>query len=60
MFVTPPGAAPLPIGLGVVVPLLVFLAAFWGSGSLRTLVLTADSPLLTAVQAWSFASGAES
>src|SRR5262249_48315467 len=54
-FVTPPGAAPLPIGLGVVAPLLAFLAAFRGSASFRTLVRTADLPLLTALQAWRFA-----
>jgi hypothetical protein len=54
-FVKPSGTAPYPIGLGFGVPLIVFFGAFWASAQFRKLLMTADLPLLTAVQAWRFA-----
>jgi hypothetical protein len=54
-FVTPLGAPPLRIVLGVTLPLLIFLAAFWVSPSFRALLASADVPLLTALQALRFA-----
>jgi hypothetical protein len=54
-FVKPAGTAPYPIGLGFGVPLIVFFGAFWASAQFRKLLMTADLPLLTAVQAWRFA-----
>jgi len=55
VFITPAGVPPLAIGLGVVLPILIFLAAFWLSSSFRALVMAADLPLLTALQSWRFA-----
>jgi hypothetical protein len=54
-FVTPPGTPPLPILLGVMVPIIVFLAGFWMSRPLRELVLAADLRFMMAIQAWRFA-----
>lgn len=54
-FVTPPGAVPLPIAIGVAAPLIVFLVAFWVSSAFRAFVMASDLPLVTAVQAWRFA-----
>ena len=54
-FVVPAGTPPYPIAIGVVAPLLVFLAAVWVSSAFRSFVMAADLPLLTAVQAWRFA-----
>jgi hypothetical protein len=51
-FVRPQEALPIPILLGVAVPLLVFLAAYLGSEAFRQLVLSADLRVLTAIQAW--------
>jgi len=54
-YVRPPGAPPLPILVGVVIPILAFLAAFRASTAFRTVVLEADLRLVTAIQAWRFA-----
>ena len=54
-FAVPAETPPYPIAIGVVAPLLVFLAAVWGSAAFRSFVMAADLPLLTAVQAWRFA-----
>ena len=54
-FAVPAETPPYPIAIGVVAPLLVFLAAVWGSAAFRGFVMAADLPLLTAVQAWRFA-----
>jgi hypothetical protein len=54
-FVRPAGQVPYPIALGVAAPLLVFVVAFWLSGTFRAYVLAIDLPLVTAVQAWRFA-----
>jgi hypothetical protein len=51
-FERPPGTTPTPILIGAVGPLVVFLAAYWGSPRFRALVLAIDLPLATAVQAW--------
>jgi hypothetical protein len=51
-FVRPPDVPPLPILLGVTIPLVVFIAAYLGSGVFRTFIRAADPALLTAVQAW--------
>lgn len=54
-FTRPPGAPPLPILIGVVVPIIAFLAAFRASSAFRNFVLTADLRVVTAIQAWRFA-----
>jgi hypothetical protein len=51
-FVRAPGEAPIPILLGVIVPLVVFGVAYWGWRAFRALVFAADLRLLTAIQAW--------
>lgn len=51
-FFRPPQAPPFPILLGATVPLVVFVAAYLGSGAFRTMILGADLRLLTAIQAW--------
>jgi hypothetical protein len=53
-FVRPPGTAPLPILLGVTVPLLIFLAAFLAVHAFRDFVLSVDLRLVTGIQAWRF------
>lgn len=54
-FERPPGSPPLPIFIGFLLPLLVFLAAFRLSRVFRQLVLALDLRIVTAVQAWRFA-----
>jgi hypothetical protein len=54
-FVTPAGALPVPIALGVTVPLMVFFAGLWLSRPFRDLVLSADLRLMLGIQAWRFA-----
>jgi hypothetical protein len=51
-FLRPPDAPPLPILVGVVVPLVAFVAAYLGWGAFRAFVLAADPVLLSAIQAW--------
>jgi hypothetical protein len=51
-FVRPPDQPPLPILIGVTVPLVAFIAAYLGWGAFRASVLAADLRLLTAVQGW--------
>jgi hypothetical protein len=46
------GAAPIPIGLGAVLPVLVFLAAWAVSPSLRSFALDLSPRALTWAQAW--------
>jgi len=55
VFINRPGTPPLALLAGVVVPIAVFLVAYWTSRSFRNLVLAADVPLLTATQSWRFA-----
>lgn len=54
-FVRAPGALPLPILIGVVAPLVVFLAMFGASPKFRNFVLSLDLPLIASIQAWRFA-----
>lgn len=54
-FVTPPGTPPLPILVGVTLPVIVFLAAYRWSRAFRELVLAADLRFMMAIQAWRFA-----
>lgn len=54
-FERPPGSPPLPIFIGFLLPILVFLAAFRLSSVFRRLVLALDLRIVTAVQAWRFA-----
>src|SRR4051812_39325551 len=51
-FVRAPSVPPIPILIGAVVPLAVFVAAYLGSGAFRASMLAADLRLLTAIQAW--------
>ena len=51
-FARPPGTPPIPIFLGATVPLVVFLAAYWGSARFRAFVLAIDLLLAAAIQAW--------
>jgi hypothetical protein len=51
-FVSPPGTPPLPILLGVALPLAAFLAAYRLLPAFRDYVLSADLRLLTAIQGW--------
>lgn len=53
-FTSPPGAPPLPIAIGVLVPMSLFLAAVWLSGRFRAFVLAIDLRLLVALQALRF------
>src|SRR5204862_2290302 len=54
-FVSAPGAPPLPIAIGVLLPVTVFLAALAMWRPFRELLLNADLALMTAIQAWRFA-----
>src|SRR5258708_4026086 len=54
-FVASPDSPPLPIFLGVAVPLAVFFAAYFGWGAFRAFVLSADLRLVSAIQAWRWA-----
>jgi len=54
-FVTPPGTPPLPILIGVMAPIILFLAGYGMSSSFREFVLAIDLRLMMGVQAWRFA-----
>jgi hypothetical protein len=54
-FTGPPGTPPLPIGIGVAAPLLVFFAWMRLSPAFREFVLSLDLRLVAAMQAWRFA-----
>jgi hypothetical protein len=54
-FVASPDSPPLPIFLGVTVPLAVFFAAYFGWSAFRAFVLSADLRLVSAIQAWRWA-----
>ena len=53
-FTRPPGQPPLPIGLGVAAPLLLFFAWMRLSPSFREFVLSLDLRLIAGMQAWRF------
>jgi len=55
MFVREPGAPPLPIFAGVIIPVLLFLIALWSGGLFRDFVMSLDLEVAAAVQAWRFA-----
>lgn len=50
-FVREPGALPLPVMVGVLTPVLVFLIAFWTTGSFHNFVTSIDLPLVEGIQA---------
>ncbi|MBI5568582.1 MAG: hypothetical protein HY914_01420 [Desulfomonile tiedjei] len=50
-----PGAVPLPILIGALTPIILFLLAFWVSRAFRELVMSLDLRLLAGIQAWRFA-----
>ena len=52
LFVRTGGKPPLPILLGVTVPLLAFFVAYFGWAAFRAFVLAADLRLGAAIQAW--------
>lgn len=54
-FVAPTGSPPLPIFLGVAIPLAVFFAAYFGWSGFRKFVLSADIRFVAAIQAWRWA-----
>jgi len=54
-FVAKADSPPLPIFLGVAIPLAVFFAAYFGWGPFRAFVLSADLRLVSAIQAWRWA-----
>lgn len=51
-FARSPGAPPIPILIGAVGPILVFLAAYLGWPAFRESVLSLDLQLATSIQAW--------
>jgi hypothetical protein len=51
-FVRPPGTPPIPLLIGAVLPLIVFLAAYGGVAAFRAFILAIDPVLATAIQAW--------
>lgn len=54
-FVRPLGTPPFPIIIGVTLPIILFLTAFWWLGAFREFVLAFDLRLATGIQAWRFA-----
>lgn len=54
-FVGRAGSPPLPIFLGLAIPLAVFFAAYFGWGAFRTFILGADLRVVAAMQAWRWA-----
>jgi hypothetical protein len=54
-FVGPPGAPPLPIGIGVAAPLVLFFGWLQLSQSFREFVLSLDLRFIAGMQAWRWA-----
>src|SRR5438045_5450762 len=54
-FVTNPGSPPLPIFLGLAIPLSLFLAAYFGWTPFRDFILGADLRFVAAIQSWRWA-----
>jgi len=52
VFVGSADSPPLPIFLGLAIPLAVFFAAYFGWSAFRTFILNADLRFVTAIQAW--------
>lgn len=51
-FVRAPGTLPVPIIIGVLTPIVVFLGAFWTARPFRDFVMSLDLPVATGIQAW--------
>ncbi len=51
-FARGPGALPLPILAGVVLPILVFVIALWTVGPFRDFVMSIDLQVMAGIQAW--------
>ena len=51
-FARPAASPPIPILIGAVGPVIVFLAAYSASAAFRAFVLSADLRLVTTIQAW--------
>jgi hypothetical protein len=56
-FVAPVGSPPLPIFLGLAIPLAVFFAAYFNWRPFRDFILGADLRFVTAIQGWRWAGG---
>ncbi len=54
-FARPAGSVPVPIIIGVMAPIIVFLAGLGLSRSFQSIVLAADLRLMAGMQAWRFA-----
>ena len=54
-FVGSADSPPLPIFLGLAIPLVVFFAAYFGWSAFRTFVLSVDLRLVASIQAWRWA-----
>lgn len=54
-FVARPGSPPMPVFLGLAVPLAVFFAAYFWWGAFRNFILGADPRFVVAMQAWRWA-----
>jgi hypothetical protein len=54
-FVTAPGTPPVPIAIGVMVPIVLFFGGLWMSRPFRDFVLATDIRLMVGIQAWRFA-----
>jgi hypothetical protein len=53
-FVRETGAPPLPILVGVLTPILLFLVAFWTIGPFHEFVMSLDLQFAAGIQAWRF------
>src|SRR5512135_3476649 len=53
-FVGQPGAPPIPIAAGALIPVIAFLAAYWVIDSFREYVLSFDLQFAAGFQAWRF------
>lgn len=54
-YVRAPGEIPLPILVGVLAPIIVFLGLYWTVRRFRDFVLSIDLPVAAGIQAWRFA-----
>jgi hypothetical protein len=51
-FVRAPGTLPIPIIIGVLTPIVVFLVALWTAKPFRDFVMSLDLPVAAGIQAW--------
>ncbi len=47
-----PGSLPIPFGVAIAVPIVIFLASYWAVPRFRAAVLGVDVRLVTSLQAW--------